>query len=51
MTDDALFGRIESWQGDRPWGSVLDAGTGQASADDALDRRHRRPGTGAFAAE
>jgi hypothetical protein len=31
MTDDALFGRIESWQGDRPWGSVLDAGTGQAS--------------------
>lgn len=25
---DALFDRIAAWQGDRPWGHVLDAGTG-----------------------
>jgi hypothetical protein len=28
---DALFDTIERWQGDRPWGRVLDAGTGAHS--------------------
>lgn len=28
---DALFDSIERWQGDRPWGRVLDAGTGAHS--------------------
>ena len=29
--EDALFGTIARWQGDRPWGRVLDAGTGEHS--------------------
>jgi hypothetical protein len=31
MTEDALFAHIEKLQGARPWGSVLDAGTGRDS--------------------
>lgn len=30
---DALFDTIMRWQGDRPWGRVLDAGTGAHSLD------------------
>lgn len=28
---DTLFGMIEGWQGDQPWGHLLDAGTGEHS--------------------
>lgn len=28
---DRLFGTVEAWQGDRPWGHLLDAGTGSHS--------------------
>ncbi len=31
MAQDKLFGRIEAWHGDAPWGEVLDAGTGDHS--------------------
>lgn len=30
---DQLFSTIEAWQGDRPWGRVLDAGTGRHSLE------------------
>lgn len=30
---DALFGTVQAWQGDRPWDHVLDAGTGRHSLE------------------
>jgi hypothetical protein len=36
MTGEALFAHIEKLQGDEPWGSVLDAGTGRHSLEWAL---------------
>ena len=31
MTTDALFIQLEAWHGKQPWGTVLDAGTGEHS--------------------
>ncbi len=38
--DDALFDAIERFHGDRPWGRVLDAGTGEHSLGWLLSQPH-----------
>ena len=39
---DVLFGTIEKWQGAKPWGRVLDAGTGVHSLKWLLNLRTDR---------